>query len=208
MLAERSPRVHRGHAAAPPGGLDRRAGACRRSVAPPPPAWTRSRLSLWRPPRAALSWAGGAVRPETSLQPSPEQLALITARRADPAGSLRVLAFAGSGKTTALKLLAAADPSPALYLAYNKAAQLEAQRRFPAHLACRPIHSLAYRATGMAEQRHRLERRLAAREVAEALAVPALDGLRPSFWAHCAVGTLRAFAHSAAREIGPEHLPA
>src|SRR3954468_5839342 len=185
MLAERSPRVHRGHAAAPPGGLDRRAGACRRSVAPPPPAWTRSRLSLWRPPRAALSWAGGAVRPETSLQPSPEQLALVAARRADPAGSPRVLAFAGSGKTTALRLLAEADPCPALYLAYNKAAQLEAQRRFPAHVACRTVHSLAFRATGMAAQRHRL----AAREVAEALAIPALDGLRPSFWAHCTVAT-------------------
>src|SRR4051794_40538716 len=151
--------------------------------------------------------ADGAVPPETLLQPSPEQLTLIDARRADPAGSLRVFAFAGSGKTTALKLLAEADPSPALYLAYDKAAQLEAQRRFPAHVACRTVHSLAYRATGMARQRHRLERRLAAREVAEALAVPALDGLRPSFWAHCAVATVRAFTHSAAREIGPEHLP-
>src|SRR3954453_22315947 len=121
----------------------------------------------------------GVVRPETPLQPSPEQRALVDARRADPAGSLRVLAFAGSGKTTALRLLAAADSSPALYLAYNKSAQLEAQRRFPAHVACRTVHSLAHRATGMAGQRHRLERRLAAREVAELLAVPALDGLRP-----------------------------
>src|SRR5690242_9097819 len=133
------------------------------------------------------------VSPEALLQPSPEQQAVIAARRADPAGSLRVLAFAGTGKTTALKLLAEADPSPAPYLAYNKAAQLEAQRRFPAHVACRTVHSLAYRATGMAGQKHRLERRLAACEVAELLAIPALDGLRPSFWAHCAIalGPLR-----------------
>src|SRR4051794_17068104 len=152
--------------------------------------------------------ADGAVRPETSLQPSPEQLALIAARRADPAGSLRVLAFAGSGKTTALRLLAEAGPSPALYLAYNKSAQLEAQRRFPAHVACRTVHSLAYRATGMAAQRHRLERRLAAREAAEMLVIPALDGLRPSFRAHCAVAAVRAFTHSAAGEIDAGHLPA
>src|SRR5690349_7810375 len=157
--------------------------------------------------RSSYPGADGAVPPETPLQPSPEQLALIAARRADPTGSLRVLAFAGAGKTTALRLLAEADPSPALYLAYNKAAQLEAQRRFPAHVACRTVHSLAYRATRMAGRRHRLGRRLAAREVAEALAIPALDGLRPSFWAHCAVATVRAFTHSAAREIGPEHLP-
>src|SRR4051795_6037069 len=149
----------------------------------------------------------GAARPETPLQPSPEQLALIDARRADPAGSLRVLAFAGAGKTTALRLLAEADPSPALYLAYNKAAQLQARARFPAHVACRTVHSLAYRATRMFEQRHRLERKLAAREVAETLAVPALDGLRPSFWAYCAIATVRTFTHGTARDIGPEHLP-
>src|SRR4051812_36911815 len=147
------------------------------------------------------------VPPETLLQPSPEQQAVIAARQADPAGSLRVLAFAGAGKTTALKLLAEADPSPALYLAYNKAAQLQAQARFPAHVACRTVHSLAYRATRMFEQRHRLERKLAAREVAETLAVPALDGLRPSFWAYCAIATVRTFTHGTARDIGPEHLP-
>src|SRR5689334_6846188 len=159
--------------------------------------------------RQGSSYPGvdGAVRPETSLQPSPEQQALIEARRAEPAGSLRVLAFAGSGKTTALKLLAGADPSPALYLAYNKAAQLQAQARFPAHVACRTVHSLAYRATRMFEQRHRLERRLAAREVAETLAIPALDGLRPSFWAYCAIATVRAFTHGATREIDAGHLP-
>jgi hypothetical protein len=49
---------------------------------------------------------------ETSLQPSPEQDAIVAARLADPAGSLRVLAFAGTGKTTALQLLAEADPTP------------------------------------------------------------------------------------------------
>src|SRR5204863_7395898 len=132
--------------------------------------------------------------------------ALTAARRAAPAAPLRVLAFAAAGTTTALRLLAEPEPSPALYLAYNTAAQLEAQRRFPAHVACRTVHSLAYRATRMAEQQHRLERRLAAREVAETLAIPALDGLRPSFWAYCAIATVRAFTHDAAREIGPGHL--
>src|SRR3954452_18337782 len=157
--------------------------------------------------RASILGPGVWVPPETLLQPSPEQQAVIAARQADPAGSLRVLAFAGAGKTTALKLLAEADPSPALYLAYNKAAQLQAQARFPAHVACRTVHSLAYRATRMFEQQHRLERRLAAREVAEVLAIPALDGLRPAFWAYCAVATVRAFTHGAAREIDADHLP-
>src|SRR4051794_26085541 len=173
-----------------------------------PPPLARPAPFPWRPPRAALSWAGGAVRPETPLQPSPEQRALVDARRADPTGSLRVLAFAGAGKTTALRLLAEADPSPALYLAYNKAAQLQAQARFPAHVACRTVHSLAYRATRMFDQRHRLERRLAAREVAEMLAVPALDGLRPAFWAYCAIPAVRAFTPRADRRVGAGPPPA
>src|SRR5215212_7667496 len=118
---------------------------------------------------------------ETSLQPSLEQDAIVAARRADPAGSLRVLAFAGTGKTTALKLLAEADPTPGLYVAYNKGAQLAARARFLAHVACRTMHSLAFRAMRMFEQQHRLERKLTGGQVAELLAIPALDGLRPSF---------------------------
>jgi hypothetical protein len=39
---------------------------------------------------------------------------------------LLVVAFAGSGKTTALRLLAQTDSTPALYLAYNKSTQLAA----------------------------------------------------------------------------------
>jgi hypothetical protein len=144
---------------------------------------------------------------ETSLQPSPEQEAIIAARRADPGGSLRVTAFAGTGKTTALRLLAGADRTPALYIAYNKSTQLAAQGHFPAHVACRTMHSLAFRAMRMFEQQHRLARKLTGRELAEMLAIPALDGLRPSFWGHCVLATVRRFTHSTAREIDGRHLP-
>ncbi len=156
---------------------------------------------------AAYPAASGTVPAETSLQPSPEQEAIIAARLADPGGSLRVVAFAGSGKTTALRLLAEASTTPALYLAYNKSTQLAAQQHFPAHVACRTMHSLAYRAMRMFEQQHRLERKLTGRELAQLLAIPALDGLRPSFWGQCVISTVRSFAHSTAREIDGRHLP-
>src|SRR3954447_16192455 len=160
------------------------------------------------PWRAPYPGAGGTVPPETPLQPSLEQDAIVAARRADPQGSLRVLAFAGTGKTTALQLLAQADPPPGLYLAYNKAAQLAARARFPAHIACRTVHSLAFRAIGRAGQLQRLERKLAGRDVAELLAIPALDGLRPSFWGYCVIATVRNFSHDGtAHGVGPEHLP-
>jgi hypothetical protein len=106
-----------------------------------------------------------------------------------------------------LRLLAEADATPALYLACNKSTQLAAQGCFPAHVACRTVHSLAFRARRMSGQQHRLERRLAGRELAEMLAIPALDGLRPSFWGQCVLATVRSFAHSAAREIDARHLP-
>jgi hypothetical protein len=66
-----------------------------------------------------------------------------------------VVAFAGSGKTTALRLLAGADSTPALYLAYNKSTQLAAHAHFPAQVACRTMHSLAFRALRMFEQQRR-----------------------------------------------------
>ena len=91
-----------------------------------------------------------------------------------------MVAFAGSGKTTALRLLAETDPTPALYLAYNKSTQLAAQQHFPAHVACRTMHSLAYRAMRMFEQQHRLERKLTGGEVAEVLAIPALEPRQPT----------------------------
>jgi hypothetical protein len=59
------------------------------------------------------------TKPFRKVRPSPKQDAIVAARRADPAGSLRVLAFADTGKTTALQLLAEADPTPGLYPAYT-----------------------------------------------------------------------------------------
>jgi hypothetical protein len=69
------------------------------------------------------------------------------------------------------------------------------------------MHSLAYRARRMFAQQHRLERKPTGRELAETLAIPALDGLRPSFWGQCVIGTVRSFAHSTARVIDGRHLP-
>ena len=102
--------VDPGHVAVPPEGPGGRTAATRGSAEPPPPCAHRA------PPDPG---ADGTAAVEAPLQPSPEQHALIDARRADPAGPSRVLAFAGAGKTTALRLPAEADPSPALCLGYN-----------------------------------------------------------------------------------------
>ncbi len=61
------------------------------------------------------------------------------------AAALRVNAFAGTGKTTTLMAYANARPRERiLYIAFNKAVQLEAARTFPPHVTCRTSHALAF----------------------------------------------------------------
>ncbi len=57
---------------------------------------------------------------------------------------LKVNAVAGSGKTSTLELLADANQTPSLLLAFNKSIADEASRRFPKHVSCRTINSLAF----------------------------------------------------------------
>jgi superfamily I DNA/RNA helicase len=63
--------------------------------------------------------------------------------------NLIVQAYAGTGKTSTLVKYAEARPGERmLYLAFNKAVQMEGQARFPRNVECRTTHSLAYREFG------------------------------------------------------------
>lgn len=59
--------------------------------------------------------------------------------------SFKVVAYAGAGKTTTLKLIGERLGGRGLYLAFNKAIANEARQKFPPHVDCRTFHSLAYR---------------------------------------------------------------
>lgn len=60
-------------------------------------------------------------------------------------GNLRIDAYAGAGKTTTLGLLAARKQGRGLYLAFNRAIAVDAQRRFPSFVKCATSHSIAFR---------------------------------------------------------------
>ena len=60
---------------------------------------------------------------------------------------LKIKAFAGSGKTSTLVAISREMSGKGLYLAYNKAIQMDAARKFPLHVDCKTAHSIAYRAT-------------------------------------------------------------
>lgn len=79
-----------------------------------------------------------------AFKPTGEQVEAVAAfRRGKP---LKIAAFAGTGKTSTLKLLAEARPGArGLYLAFNKAIAAEAKSRFPKTVDCRTTHSIAFR---------------------------------------------------------------
>lgn len=87
-----------------------------------------------------------------TFSPTPEQVAI----RDSQSPSLIVTAFAGASKTTTCELYAAARPNKRfLYVAFNKPVQIEASKRFPSHVECRTMHSLAYSKFG-ARYKHKM----------------------------------------------------
>ena len=94
-----------------------------------------------------------------------EQHAIVGCR----SEALRVIAFAGTGKTATLRAYAKARPDRRiLYLAFNRAVAQEAQATFPGNVACLTIHALAYRSVGW-QYRHKLRASLRANQAAAAL---------------------------------------
>lgn len=89
----------------------------------------------------------------SKLQPTQEQLSIVEAFKTTQV--LKVNAVAGSGKTSTLLLLADEFKQPSLLLAFNKAIADEASKRFPQHVQCRTMNSVAYAEFGRALQ-HKL----------------------------------------------------
>ncbi|MBD3004867.1 UvrD-helicase domain-containing protein [Streptomyces sp. 5-10] len=83
----------------------------------------------------------------SKFKPTDEQCAIID-------GSIKgedliVQAGAGAGKSSTVRgACTAMEGKKILYLVFNKAAQLEAQKSFPGNTDCRTVHSLAHRAVG------------------------------------------------------------
>ncbi len=70
----------------------------------------------------------------------------LALERATSGESFKILAYAGSGKTTTLRLISEAMPQrKGLYLAFNKAIATEAAQKFHRGVDCRTFHSLAFR---------------------------------------------------------------
>ena len=75
------------------------------------------------------------------MKPTEEQKAILDAK----GRVLLINARAGTGKTTTLRMIAAAHPDQKiLYLVFNRKAREEAGAKFPRNVEVRTVHSLAF----------------------------------------------------------------
>jgi superfamily I DNA/RNA helicase len=144
--------------------------------------------------------------------PTAEQQAIIDAyRRGD---NLVVNAYAGSGKTTILKMLAQASPDKRfLYLAYNKAAQLDAQASFPVNTRCYTSHGLAFQPMITMAKRVGGGKYMPGHQLAKLMKINGpqrLTGRRvlsPGQLASVAKATIKKFCYSADETVTKWHVP-
>ncbi|MHB1533072.1 MAG: UvrD-helicase domain-containing protein [Acidimicrobiales bacterium] len=144
-----------------------------------------------------------------ALTPTVEQQAAIDGFATG--GTVVIEAGAGTGKTSTLRLLAAERPqAKGLYVAYNKAIQVEAERSFGRNVEARTAHSLPYRNFG-APMRNQLNGpRVTSRNAATILRPPSvpLGGdvvVAPGAVASMALRTVASFCHSADEAITAKH---
>lgn len=154
-----------------------------RSLVAKPIALSRGhRRSFARPPswrRPARSWeastdASGSNPPPSAplfsdrgpdMNYTHEQLPAINSI----ARLLKLIAFAGTGKTTTLIGYALARPQcRILYLCYNKSVEQAAKQKFPVNVVCKTAHGLAYGTFG-SRYRHKLTQNLRLTDISKAI---------------------------------------
>lgn len=145
------------------------------------------------------------------FKPTGEQEAIIDA--ANTGGRVAISAAAGTGKTSTLKLLAGARPkSRMLYIAFNKAVQVEAAASFPANVTCKTAHSLAYKEFGAPMRERMGGRRVPGNEAAKILGIDSAFGFGEDTvfsarsQASMALGMVARFCRSADTEVQARHL--
>ena len=84
-------------------------------------------------------------------RPTDEQIVVVRACRAmQPGDALRLIAYAGAGKTSTLKLAGAVLGGAGIYLAFNKVIARDGEKAFAASgITSKTCHALAYGALGL-----------------------------------------------------------
>ena len=153
-----------------------------------------------------------ASRVPMKHKPTPEQDEAIA--RFETGGSLKINAFAGTGKTSTLQMLAGSTPKRGQYIAFNKAIVADARDKFPQTVNCSTTHGLAFKAMSPKYGRNikKLTERVNANQLAELLnlkkwRVDQGHTLAPRSQSYLILETVRRFAHSAHPEPTDTHVP-
>jgi hypothetical protein len=116
------------------------------------------------------------------LRPTAEQQQAIDQFR--KGGSIKINAYAGTGKTSTLELLAHSTARRGQYIAFNKDIVRDAKEKFPGSVNCSTTHGLAFRATpsGYKNSSDKMTKRLSANHLAEMLNLKRwqIDSIRSS----------------------------
>uniref|UniRef100_A0A3B4XRS4 DNA 3'-5' helicase n=1 Tax=Seriola lalandi dorsalis TaxID=1841481 RepID=A0A3B4XRS4_SERLL len=118
---------------------------------------------------------------------------------------VKIIAFAGTGKTTTLIKYAEQRPDLRfLYVAFNKSVAFEAARRFPRNVDCKTVHSLAFKDVG---KRYHYRKKLTANLKAFTINAVLPDGRGGFTKAKVVTTTLNTFMASADQTITTRHVP-
>lgn len=144
------------------------------------------------------------------MKPTTEQTDAVA--KFQSGGALKINAFAGTGKTTTLKLLAESTKRRGMYLAFNKAIAADAKAKFPPNTTCSTVHSLAFRATPQAFRRgDKMTGSINANAVATHLGYEDtfIEGVRfpPRLQGHLTLETLRKFLQSGRDAVDAGDVP-
>jgi len=127
--------------------------------------------------------------------------------------SLKISAFAGTGKTATLTELAKTTHKSGLYLAFNKSIAQEASTRFPQSVNCKTTHSLAFRSIPSVYRgnKDKLTHPLNGNRVAQLLTIKEIAVgniiLNPRSLGFLASNTIHRFCHSSDDDLVANHVP-
>jgi len=130
-------------------------------------------------------------------------------------GSLKINAYAGTGKTSTLQMLAHATGKRGQYIAFNKAIVADARDKFPNTVDCSTTHSLAFKATPTKyrSKTDKMTGKVNANKLAEYLnltknwRVDEQHVLRPVSQGSLILKTVQKFSQSADEEPSGIHVP-
>lgn len=140
-----------------------------------------------------------------------EQVAAVELFR--QAKSLKISAFAGTGKTTTLVAVGDSTRRSGVYLAFNKAIATEASGKFPPTVDCRTTHSLALKSlpSSYRDNHSKIFDGLQVNRVVNLLSLEelAVDNvlLKPRSLGYLTARTIQRFCQSASRNITSSHVP-